>query len=429
MRKLGVISLIIHSFLTGIVFGQFYEESRMSGVGTPFFTVEVFRTIAEDFKKGKIFIYSQIVRDDLTFVKDDTTTRYHARFEWEVSVMDDDEEKRFGTKNIARDIYANSYDETNDREDKIFLNTDFEIPPGDYIIFLEMRDLNTKKRFTREVETEMFDVEDEAINMSDILFVDEIKPDSGDIKKRYRPRVQNNFSRESPLVYIYTEVYSEEVPATLSLHYQLQNKEEEVELDTVVVAQASAPLTSFIMQIDKRKLTRSFYRVYAQLKRGSDHVERSRPLTFYWVSLPETHEDLSSAIKQMRYILDSDSLDYYEEEATTEEQQKFFTKFWKSRDPNPETDSNELMEEYFSRVNFANREFSSYSDDGWLSDRGRILIKFGYPDDVERHPFEMNSVPYVIWRYFGLRKVFVFADRSGFGDYRLLPAYQGEEYR
>jgi GWxTD domain-containing protein len=292
-----------------------------------------------------------------------------------------------------------------------------------------MRDLITKKTLKRDVETEMFDIKNNFIDLSDILFVDQIKPDSSVIKNRFAPRVKNNFSRESPFIYIYTEIYSKEIPATVSIRYILQTKDEEVELDTLIFAQLNSPLASNIIKIDKRNLTRSFYRCIAQLKRGNDHVERYRPVTFYWVNLPETKDDLTQAIKQMRYIVNSDSLDYYEEDAPPEEQKAYFTSFWKSRDPNPSTESNELMEEYYSRVNFANREFSSYADDGWLSDRGRILIKFGYPDDVERHPFEMDSVPYVIWRYFGLRKVFVFADRSGFGDYRLLPSYQGEEYR
>ena len=87
------------------------------------------------------------------------------------------------------------------------------------------------------------------------------------------------------------------------------------------------------------------------------------------------------------------------------------------------------MEEYFRRVNYANREYSNFNEGGWLSDRGRILIKFGYPDDIERHPYELDSVPYVIWRYYSLRKVFVFADRSGFGDYRLLPEYMNYEFQ
>ena len=66
--------------------------------------------------------------------------------------------------------------------------------------------------------------------------------------------------------------------------------------------------------------------------------------------------------------------------------------------------------------------------EGWRTDRGRIYIKFGPPDDIERYPFEMGTYPFEIWRYYSLRKVFVFVDRTGFGDYYLHPDYYDEEY-
>jgi GWxTD domain-containing protein len=97
-------------------------------------------------------------------------------------------------------------------------------------------------------------------------------------------------------------------------------------------------------------------------------------------------------------------------------------------DPNPNTEKNELMEEYFLRVNIANQNFSTLSQDGWQTDQGRIFIKFGEPDDIERHPFERNSPPFEVWRYYNLRKVFVFLDRTGFGDYYLHPSYLDEEF-
>ena len=145
------------------------------------------------------------------------------------------------------------------------------------------------------------------------------------------------------------------------------------------------------------------------------------------MTLPETSEDITTALEQMRYILPTDSLDRYAE-APLAEQQKFFSNYWVRRDPNPNTKVNELMDEYFSRINYANREFTNFSSKGWLSDRGRIMIKFGYPDDIERHPFEISSSPYEVWRYYNLRRVFVFIDESGFGDYRLSPQSMSQEY-
>jgi len=428
MKKVLFSGFVILLLLVNLSFGQFYEGSRLSGAGNPYFSVELFRTISDDMKTGRIYIYSNIVNDDLTFIKHDSLGVYYSKFEWEVAIMDEDEEQTLGSDDVVKEVIESDYEETNNREKKIFLSSSFDVPEGEYVVFLEMRDLITKKKVARKVEIEMFDFENEHMDMSDILFVDEASTDSLGNPIRFTPRVEHNFSRESPYIYIYNEIYANEIPSTISLQYQLLNSDEDIELDTLVFKELKKPLTSHVIKIDKRTLSKSFYKCVVRAKRGNDLIERYRGLSFYWVSVPETHEDLSEALRQMRYILDSDSLDYYEE-APLDEQKAYFARFWEARDPNPDSEANELLEEYFTRVNFANREFSNYSNDGWLSDRGRILIKFGFPDDVERHPFEMDSVPYVIWRYYGLRKTFVFVDRSGFGDYRLPPEYQAEEYR
>ena len=146
------------------------------------------------------------------------------------------------------------------------------------------------------------------------------------------------------------------------------------------------------------------------------------------MTTPQSSEDISLALRQMRYIVPEDSLDKYLE-AALKDQKLFFKAYWKQRDPNPNSTVNELMEEYFGRVNKSNKDFSTFENNGWLTDRGRLLIKFGYPDDVERHPFELHTNPYVIWRYYSLRKIFLFTDRTGFGDYQLHPDYFDQEWR
>jgi hypothetical protein len=87
-------------------------------------------------------------------------------------------------------------------------------------------------------------------------------------------------------------------------------------------------------------------------------------------------------------------------------------------DPTPETEINELMEEYYRRVDFANQNYSGFQE-GWKSDRGMVYILLGAPSEVERHPFESDSRPYEIWTYESINRYFVFVDRTGLGDYRL----------
>ena len=428
MKKIVLFKIILTFFLINAAWGQFYEDNRQSGAGDPFFNIELFRTISDDFKTGRLYVYGSLVNDDLTFVKYDTLGGFRAEFDWEVSVVHAEEGHQVASRSVHKEVYESDYNQTNNREKNILLTVAFDIPGGEYIITTLMRDLITKKVVSRKIEMKMYDYDRNEMDMSGLLFVNEAKFDSSGKPIHFSPRVMNNFSRETPMIYLYTEIFSNDYPGTVSIRYQLENEDEEIELDTVIIKELTEPLTSNIFALDKREIKKNRYQCIVTAQRGNRKVERQRNLSFYWISVPETREDISIAIRQMRYLISSDSLDRYEE-GPLDEQQTFFERYWAARDPNPKTKANELMKEYFSRINYANRQYSSYSDDGWLSDRGRILIKFGYPDDVERHPFEMDSVPYVIWRYYSLRKVFVFTDRSGFGDYRLLPSYQGEEYR
>ncbi len=54
--------------------------------------------------------------------------------------------------------------------------------------------------------------------------------------------------------------------------------------------------------------------------------------------------------------------------------------------PNPYTEENEFKEQYFNRIEGANRLFMEVGSAGWLQDRGRIHILLGPPDQKEIYP-------------------------------------------
>ena len=119
---------------------------------------------------------------------------------------------------------------------------------------------------------------------------------------------------------------------------------------------------------------------------------------------------------------------------TNEERENFIAHFWDSRDPNPDTVENEYREEYYERLEYANEHFSS-GIPGWKSDRGRIYIRWGKPDEIESHPSggsynepgysdAITTYPFEIWFYRhldgpgdGVEVEFV--DRTGTGEYRI----------
>ena len=99
----------------------------------------------------------------------------------------------------------------------------------------------------------------------------------------------------------------------------------------------------------------------------------------------------------------------------------FILDFWKKRDPQPLTEVNEFKDEYYARIQRANRLFSDGGPNGWLEDRGRIYVLLGPP--WERHTYPRGVTfygkPTEIW-YYGYFPV-VFIDSDWNGTYELDP--------
>ena len=128
--------------------------------------------------------------------------------------------------------------------------------------------------------------------------------------------------------------------------------------------------------------------------------------------------NIDLAIKQMKYIIDDDKYERSNKKFRKDKENLFYA-LWKDMDPTPDTEHNELMDEYYKRVSYANENFDGWKD-GWETDRGMIYILFGPPDQVERtNPSMASSTLYQIWTYNRISKQFIFKDQNGFGDFRL----------
>ena len=121
---------------------------------------------------------------------------------------------------------------------------------------------------------------------------------------------------------------------------------------------------------------------------------------------------------------------------TDEEREGFIKLFWHLRDPDPDTEENEYREQYYERRAYANEHFSS-GKPGSLTDRGRIYIKFGKPDEIEAHPAgglyqrmsyegggSTTTYPFEKWFYryipgVGSGVEIEFVDSSGSGEFRI----------
>jgi len=105
--------------------------------------------------------------------------------------------------------------------------------------------------------------------------------------------------------------------------------------------------------------------------------------------------------------------------AAPEERHAAWERFWARRDPSPGTARNEFKEEFFDRMRAADARFG-VGRPGWRTDRGRIFIRYGEPDTIDRRPFQAGTPPTETWVYDAIGLRFVFVDENGYGDYRLV---------
>ena len=107
-----------------------------------------------------------------------------------------------------------------------------------------------------------------------------------------------------------------------------------------------------------------------------------------------------------------------------DERRRYFMTFWNVRDPDPNTPINEYQEQFYSLIQYANDRYTNRSDEGWKTDRGRALVKYGAPTSITPHMFDTGYNPYEVWEFNNIpgegQAQFIFADLDGFGTFELI---------
>ena len=136
------------------------------------------------------------------------------------------------------------------------------------------------------------------------------------------------------------------------------------------------------------------------------------------------------------YIITPEEKSAFLHLSTNEEREQFIEQFWQRRNPDPDSPENTYKEEHYRRIAYANEHFAS-GIPGWKSDRGRIYIMWGPPDEIDSHPTggtyerpsqegggETTTYPFEDWRYRYLEGMgndveLEFVDPTSTGEYHL----------
>jgi len=154
-----------------------------------------------------------------------------------------------------------------------------------------------------------------------------------------------------------------------------------------------------------------------------------------------TLKELDSAYRQwltedVTYIISPDERNAFLQLDTNEEREQFIEQFWLRRSSNPDLPENDFKEEHYRRIAYANEHYAS-GIPGWKTDRGRMYIMWGPPDEIESHPTggtydrpmeegggSTSTYPWETWRWrylegIGENIILEFVDPSGSGEYHM----------
>ena len=136
------------------------------------------------------------------------------------------------------------------------------------------------------------------------------------------------------------------------------------------------------------------------------------------------------------WIISDEERAAFKQLSNDEERDNFIEAFWQRRDPTPDTEENEYKEEHYQRIAYANEHYAA-GVQGWRTDRGRMYIMYGKPDETESHPSggtyerpmeegggETSTFPFETWRYrylegIGQEVIIEFVDTCMCGEYHM----------
>jgi len=415
LMVLGVVALL------GPGRGQAQVEiTGAVGEQSPAFILEAL-SFAADSARSRLDVFVQVGYENLTFVRNGDS--YDAAYELTTTLYDS-ANSVLDENTKSEELKGLTYEQTVAAGAFKVTQEVFTLPPGHYAIAVQLRDSESKnvRRLQREIRVSNFNRG--SVALSDIMLLARVST-QGD-RKTIVPNISPNIGNLPDAFHIFFEAYAHRQLDSIRFHASVQNEKDEVVFQTDTVAHLAPGKNEMIMRIEHARLPLGDYKllVTAATVNGlpedpTTYLAASRRMFIVrWRGLPLGTKNLDLAIEQLRYIAKEGEISRMEDASTLEEKQRLFLEFWKKRDPNPNTPRNERMEQYFARVEYANKHFSHFME-GWRTDMGMVYITFGPPSNVERHPFDIDSKPYEIWSYYNLNYSFVFVDQTGFGDYRL----------
>lgn len=362
----------------------------------------------------------------LSFIRDGDT--YRAPYEVRLRLTQNGVEvKMIDAMEIVR---VATFKEVNRTDESVIFQNYFRIPPGEYSISFMVRDVSSNRSAIQEGAITVPRLT-QGLLSTPILVYEASRRSALDSLPRLlaSPRSSAVFGQDST-VSVYLEAYGQQ--SRLPVSFVVQNDRGAVTWRDTAVLERTGNLMSGAVKIPISRVGIGIANVTFTRADATDTV-RTPVFVSFGNDIPLlSYEDL---ISQLRYYVSPERLKSLRE-TPLEQRGEAWAAFLKSSDPSPSTPEHEGLQTYFARLEQAAIRFrdDGTSRGGWLSDRARVYVVLGEPDQLYEQttngPITRNSVSQrgrlQYWEYGQYRVRLIFYDDTGSGRWRLTPISETE---
>lgn len=132
----------------------------------------------------------------------------------------------------------------------------------------------------------------------------------------------------------------------------------------------------------------------------ADKIPSNNNLIGTFVQNYASIDSLAEHIDYLYPISDVRELTYAQNQIKSrnlESMQQFFYSFWGKRSS---LEPKKEWEKYYKKVLAVNKEYRCRGKKGYQTDRGRVYLQYGLPNDITKNEFNDSGYPYEIWHYY-----------------------------
>ncbi|HPM35937.1 MAG TPA: GWxTD domain-containing protein [candidate division Zixibacteria bacterium] len=435
--RLTVLGLLVWVVAAAAAFGQspllrraITGEAKKLIVGTGVFP-------SEEPGRVRLEVYYQVYNYALDFQQ--LGGLFRARYVTTIRVNDRKADTTAAVSREEREAVVDALAKTTSTADYRAAQVNFDLPPGDYEVLFLIENVGSSAILKRDFDLRLEPFDSRSAELSDIELAQAAGPNESDsaagafAKGEFIvvPSLTGSFSGDDGgRLLFYLEIHRggdslSEVTVVTALRHESKGM---VYRDSLTTALPQR-ITRQLREISLDGFMPGDYRLEVSLhgRRYKQLDQRQAEFRIPWTAASVLRYDWNAALDQLELIADGNEIKPLRKIDSLADRVAALDRFWAERDPDPTTAVNEIKVVFYYRVDLANRLFSILNMEGWRTDRGRVLIRYGEPDQIDDYPLVADRYPYQEWHYYKDRRYrkFVFVDVNDDGDYRLQYPYDG----